>query len=493
MASFGQKLKTFMTDKKIKATELAGFLHVDPTLISKWTKGVRNVEQDSLILPELTYYLSQKIREPQPVIDEHLGQIRTAIKDWLYDGSDIMEPDLSFLRKGGGGDDPPPVQQGYGYLGMDGVRVSLGFLMEQVQRQKDAPETNVYISSEYSMLLTDPKAEPVWDYLYEMNGMRPVRVIFEQWKDKDRTEQITKCLMPFLHAGKMELLYLISSERYLCYNAMFYADGAGMVMTTEPAGGAGNCVSLFLDNKSFVHPMGAVLDKLAKNAVPMLRVWDSVKNRGAMDSRFYDEILYRPGDLDAVHHGMHLAYLSVDAYERLLKKNEIPAAQIRFRKKKFAEQKVKMDQLLQGNRCREIYRFDVLDRMLQSNVIETTDLFYANRNCLRADREIVEDLLHGMVDMLQKYGNLQMMLVRDELEEYADVSWRVKEDKFLLMHTRTDSMKSVSSDNWLLCRQYMRNFEELWGSTYQAVHGKKNVIDALTLRLQKLGRMKDEV
>jgi transcriptional regulator with XRE-family HTH domain len=493
MAGFGQKLKTFLKDHNIKAAALATRLHVDATLVSKWTSGVRRVERDSLLLPMLTAYLAQHLNAARPLTEESLRRVRGVIGEWLYDGGDVMEPDLSFLEADGAPAAPQPVQQGYAYLGMDGVRVSLGFLRDKAQSQSDAPETNVYISSEYSMLLTDPQAVFIWEYLYEMNGGRPVRVIFEQWKDRARTEQITACLTPFLHAGKLELLYLISSERYLCYNAVFYADGAGMVMTTEPAGGAGNCVSLFLDNKSFVGPMGAVLDRLAKNAVPMLRVWDSVKNRGAMDSRFYDEILYTPGDLDAVHYGMHLAYLPVDAYERLLKRNKLPPAQIRFRKNKFEEQKRKMDRLLRANRCREVYRFDALDRLLQTGRVDTTDLFYANKSSLLADENIIGALLRGMADALKNYPNLQMVFTRGGLAAYADVSWRVKEDKFLLMHTAADSMKSVSSDNWLLCRQYMRNFEEIWSSAHHAVHGKRTVIDALELRLQKLGRTNDEV
>lgn len=486
MVTCERKVHMILDEYDLRAKDLAEALHVTPALISKWKSGDRKVDKRSRMPLHIAEFFLDNIETTEKL--DLLGRenlLRRVVK-WLYDGSDTSP----FPLRDDGGDgvdlpDDPPRGAGFAYYGVSGIYEALR-LMSRRLPDKSTPIT-VYISSEYSMLLSDPSVAGIWEYLYTISG-QPVRVVFEQWKDAGVIHKITQHLMPFLQSAKMELSYIMSSERYLCYNISFYAQDICMVMTTEAAGSAHSSVSLFLDDKSFVQPMGKVLGKLYDGATPMVECWQSSKNKGADESGYYEELYDAYGDLDMLQHGVSLLYGSVDAYKDLMAKAGLPRDMVRFRVDKFKKTKADYEQLLSRCRCREIIRLDAFDSAIETGRLNTTDLYFTGQSRFVAGKDILADILSGMVAALQRYDKLQVLLDRDA-KSPAPSAWRIKEDRCFLLHSaEQEEMSSIYSNNWLLCNQYLDTYDERFRRARNAVRGRENVISALQMRLNKLGR-----
>jgi|GEM_PF-2444016 len=486
MADLGQKLSFLMEHYGITNTALGGFIPVDRSTVSKWRSGRLFCSRSAYGSKIAEYFVqtvgrkrladifgSSSIKQP-----EDDGDFIGLLEAFLFDGGDIRLPEKekspAILGR--------RVKNEGCFLGVEGLFDALSLLAATLDGESDETSVHIYLSSEYCGLLLDARTDALWEDLYILNQRRSVKVIMEQGRESGRAAQILRRLTPFIMAGKLELSCIPSAERYFCYHISFLAEGRCMVMTTEPAGGAGICVSLFVDSPEFVLPMGRVLKKLDKIARPMAR-FISAKTETAVINSFLEE----DGELHSLFDGLNLLYATPESLTRILKARSVPYKRAWNYVQRFTRQKADFERLLPEGGYTELVLLDAVDELIASKNIRPCEMSFPAGDGAPTGLSFLREALEGMVEYLGRYRQLQIVLVRDGT--YRDLAWRIKGGRSILLHTLGgENPRGILSDNRLFIEQY----EDALITALRAkstIRGRANVISALKKRIDKISGM----
>jgi hypothetical protein len=327
-----------------------------------------------------------------------------------------------------------------------------------------------------------------------MNHDAPVRVVFDGWTDHaEKAAQNLRALLPYVQTGKIRLSVINAPQKFF-YNLTFFAKNAGMVITTEPVGSAGACISLLASAPDYIRGMAAVFADFDHMCTSLARHLDGASTK---DEAVYTARLFEPfEDVQVYSGGVNLLYLEEDGYLSLLRQNGITGSQRSYRRQKFVEDKRHFEAFLGKGRLKEILSLPALDRMIAEGKLRTPDFsFHAGE--VKADAVVLKNLLAGMLAAIRKYENLTVYLER-ETSESADFAgqeftFRIKGDSSVLVYTRESGENIpeggkthvVYSEHWRLVYEYIRQFREALQSE-QLMNTKHAVETALRLRLERL-------
>jgi hypothetical protein len=489
---FGQKLDYLKTTFRVTDSEIGDSVGAVASLVCRWRSGERSLDPDKQAhtVRQLAAFFIERatLKRQRPRLAKILSleeaDIETeseacvdALIDFLYDGKAIHST--------GGADTPKKLSiiSDGSFIGVQGVMDALALLGECVQGRPDAAIT-VYLSLDYSRLFQDEATFGIWDLLCRMNRGEPVRVVFDGWlDDTERVAQNLNALLPFMQAGKLQLAMIKSTQKFFYYNLTFFAKGAGMILTTEPVGGEGVCISLLTTVPDYLDGMSAVfagIDRRGKNLARHIG-----KNSAKDVALYYGRLFEPPEDLQVLSGGVNLLYMDEDSYLSLLKLNGITGSQRGYRHTRFVEDKRLFESFLVEHRIKEIMSLPALERMIRERKIETPDFSFHDGE-VRADEAILRSLLEGMLRYLERYENLSIYLERSAAFS-PDFTCRIKGDSFILLHTReSGGTHTVYSDNWMLVYSYIKRFQEALRSD-QLMNMRTAVRTALRVQLENLG------
>jgi hypothetical protein len=492
---FGQKLDYLKTMLQVTDGEIGNSVGAVPSLVCRWRSGERTLDRNKDIhtVKQLAAFFIERaaLKRQSARMAEILLLAETdidaksviginALVDFLYDGrgfnTNVSTDDLDSLLI--------PNHEG-NFIGVQGVIDALALLEKRLQ---DLPQVDitVYLSLEYSRLLLDEAASGIWDLLYCMNRNAPVRVVFDGWLDNaEKVTQNLKALLPFMQTDKIQLHMIKSTQKFFYYNLTFFAKGAGMVITTEPAGSVGVSISLLAATPDYVSGMGAVFADIDRMSKSLAR---HIGGASTKDEAVYYGRLFEPTeDVQALSGVLNLLYLDEESYLSLLKQNGIKGSQRGYRHTKFIEDKRRFATFLQEHRLKEIISLPSLDRMIAENKIKTPDFSFHDGE-IKADGVILKSLITGLLWYIEQYENLSVYLERGG-GLGQDFTCRIKGDSFVLLHTRENGKTHmVYSDNWMLTYEYIKQFQE--ALTSEPLMNTKNAVKAaLQIRLEKLGGM----
>ena len=525
-ASFGQKLDWLKSVCKVTDGEIGAAVGVSDSLVCRWRKDKRVLDRrkEARTLERLARFLLEQalgcgqgsvlagaLGLDEAGIEAESRSCQLALAAFLYDGQAIRggaaRADAAQMRTTGLENSPqsPPQAPSQGqpqnppqsppqappqqappqacYFGFQGLLAAIQQL-EQHMRGTTAKIT-AYLSLEHSRILCDPQAGRLWEGLWRLGGGSPVRLVFDKWDSPDEATRTLRGLLPFMQAGWLRLSLIKSTQKFFYSNISFFAEGAGlagMVITTQPAGGLGESVSMLLGSPEYISGMAAVFARFDKNtkAVEKHLGLPSTKEEAVCF-----EQLFAPGaDLKAVLDGVSLLYLDAESYLRLLSQNGVSSSQRAYRLQRFTQDKQRFESFLAGNRMTEVLSLAAIDQMLASGLITTPDLsFYSGT--MKAERQILQALLGGMLSCLERQNNLSIYLSRHSGR--PGFSCRLKGDSFVLLHSYQDSARHAAySDTWLLVYEYHRQFEEALQDE-ELIKARDSVRTALRIRLESLG------
>lgn len=486
MATLGQKLTFITKNNGITDEDLGEALGVVRSTVCKWRSGKLKFNKKEYASKVADFFVSNIDRAwllsllPLPQDDsEDDKALGARIAHYLFDGSDII---LRPIIQDHIFNDAPVKNEGC-FLGMKGLSDALSLFSAHLRGEKEPPPISVYLSSEYCSLLLEDRADLLWDYLYKINGNRPVIIIFERWQETGRVTKILQCLLPFILAKKLELHYIPSTERLFCYNISFVAKDKCMVMTTEPAGAFGTCVSLYVDSKEFVVPMSKVLAKLTRLARPIAKHIELPRIETERVNSLYTGV----GDINAMFDCANLLYASVDGFHGFLEACNFSYDERLTPLSRFELQKNTFNNFLLRETNREIISLDAIDDFIVRSSMKIPELSFPAETSVPVSLEFIKEVLEGMVDYLERYRNLQIILTRGTGNR--DVVWRLKEDRLIVLHSFGGNEKTcIYSENWLFIDHYMNLLEDAYRGK-NTVRGKMNVISALQNRINRINEI----
>jgi hypothetical protein len=379
---------------------------------------------------------------------------------------------------------PPPARSCY--FGLDGLLEAITRLNQLGQGLP--PQIKIYLSLDHSRLFRDKELGKLFETLWTLGGKVPVRMYFDKWDDTDEAVKTLRTLLAYMQKGWLRLHLVATPEKMFYTNILFLAEGAGVIVTTEPAGDVGNSVSMLVESRDYLKNMSLVLTKFDRASKQMEKHLSVASTR---DETGYFKDLFEPTeDLKGVIDGANLLYLEPIAYLRLLKINHVTGTQREYRLDRFAEDKSRFETFLQSNRLTEIFSLPRFDQMISSLEIKTPDFSFHN-GTVKSDPEILKNLFTGMLDYLNRFPKLSVYL-NHKSSPMPNLSCRLKGDRFILLHSFNEAdVHIVYSETWLLIYEYFRFFEEALQDDV-LITIRNNVKAALKIRLEKLEVLRDE-
>lgn len=477
---------------QVTDSEIGNGVGAVASLVCRWRSGERSLDpaKHAHTVRELAAFFIERatLKRQRPQLAKILSLEEADIKpenevciaaliDFFYDGKDVSNRGAADAPK------KRSVGAGSSFIGVQGVMDALELLEERIQDCPDVAIT-VYLSLDYSRLFQDEAASDIWGLLCRMNQDEPVRVVFDGWlDDTERVTQNLKALLPFLQTGKLQLAMIKSTQKFFYYNITFFAKGAGMVVTTEPVGGASACISLLTTAPDYLSGMGAVFAGIDRRGKSLARYIGKTSAKDA--AVYYGRLFESTEDLQVLSSGVNLLYMDEDSYLSLLKLNGITGSQRGYRHTRFVEDKRLFEAFLAERRIKEIISLPALDRMVRERKIETPDFSFHDGE-VKANEAILRNLLDGMLRYLGRYENLSLYLERGATIS-PGFTCRIKGDSFILLHTREDDRThAVYSDNWMLVYDHIKRFQEALRSD-QLMNMRTAVETALQVQLENLG------
>ena len=480
--SFGQKLNWLKSIFKVTDGEIGEAVSVSGSLVCRWRKDERILNpEDIIVLKNLAdffatqskqknqaHILARALSLEEMAIKKENEDYRVAFVLFMYDNKpiDTVEPATK--------SSPPSC-----FFGIDGLLSSLAQLERRISTS--SIEITVYLSLEHSRLVRDERVKELWETLYRINGDNPVRLVFDSWDNAEEATKTLRGLLPFMQLGQLRLYLIKSTQKYFYSNISFYAEGIGIIITTEPVSSCGTSISLLVESGDYIKGMGSIFAKFDKNAKAMGK--HPLNSRD--EANYFGQLFKSNEDLKTVIDGVNLFYMDADAYMKLLKRNGIKGTQRAYRLESFAKNKQQFEVFLETNRMTEIFNLSTFDRMIISKHLKTPD-FSFHTGEVEVDYEILKSLFTGMLDYLERYSNLSVYLNRQGLS-YTDFSYRLKGDRFVLLHSfENGNTHAVYSDAWLLIYEYIRHFDEALHDG-NLITPKDAVQAAIKIRLESLG------
>jgi hypothetical protein len=372
----------------------------------------------------------------------------------------------------------PPVRNCY--FGLNGLLDVLTRLKQHVCDQ--SPRVTAYLSLEHAFIARKEESGMLWEALWNLGGGVPVRLVFDTWNNTVEAANTLRGLLTYMQKGWLRLYLIKSSQKFFYTNISFLVEGIGIIVTTEPAGGFGDTISILIEQGGYLSSMSGVLNRFDKIAKPLEKHFNlpNTKDEAGCFKR-----LFEPGeDLRTVIDGANLLYMDAEAYKRLLKLNGIKYKQKDYRHKRFTEDKQLFETFLKTNSLTEILSLPAFDKMISSLELKAPDFLFHN-GTVKVDKRILKNLFTGMLDCLERYGNLRLFLNHQGVP-MTDVSYRLKGDRFIMLHYYKDGKThAVFSDTWLLIYEYYRYFDEAMRDDV-LVTIRNSVKAALEIRLNKL-------
>ena|GEM_PF-3372032 len=484
---FAQKLDWLKTTFKVTDGEIGAAVGASDSLVCRWRKGERRLDRvrDASVINNLACFfagrteqidtLARVLQQRETDITEKNEAYRSAFVGFLYTANPIpsvVDADLMT-------NDNPARQDSF--FGVDGL-VNVLALLEQ--HMKGVPtEITVYLSLEHSRIVREATMEKVWGALWRMGNGNPVRLVFDNWTDAYEATNTLRGLLPFMQSGRLRFNLVKSTQKFFYSTISVYAEGIGIIVTTEPVGGMGESVSVLIESPEYIKSMGGVFARFDKNTKAVEK---HLNISTPKDEAVYFGQLFEPdSDLKTVIDGANLLYLDSDAYMDLLKLNGVTGSQRAYRLDRFSRDKKQYEAFLESNRVIEVFNLMAFDRMIATQEVKTPD-FSFQAGAVKANADILKNLFTGMLNCLERNPNLSIFLNRRSLP-YSDFSCRLKGDSFVLLHSYANGMThAVYSETWLLVYEYIRQFDEVVQDK-DLVTTSDAVKAAIKIRIERLG------
>lgn len=475
---FHDKLKKAMTALGMRSSDLSRRLPADPATVSRWRSGQRSFSREEADIARLAEcFVSFARSEKQQA---WLKRALDGYKDMGLDTAGKLA--LWFFDGKAGCDELPLPQQAAGvcFPGADGFLTALAMLEHAAEQHADAHPVTVYIASEQSQLVFDGLINrSLWGRLFALGGA-PARVIVEQSRDAQRLEALLSVFAAHIQAGLIALECLPGVERYLFYSLTVHVRGVGLIMAMEPPLGRGESVSLFLEEGPFVQGTAAMLASVGQMSVPLLKL-----TKDAGDEYGLTKSCYSAGaDLRTRFGSVNPLYASEECYRALMISSGLSYEARKYRLRRFGEMRQAFEQFLARGRYRGIVSLSAIDLLALGRADAVADLAFAENRDATALARFSASLVRGMIDFLERYKNLELMLITDEAADANVV--RLKEDRFLLLQGALGGKPvTMYSDNWLVVNEYDKQLDRVWKSG-RGVFGRSNVLYVLSRKLKKM-------
>ena len=316
---FNEKLNLLMCLQNTPNNKLAKTLSVDPSLISRWRTGTRNIARNSTYLKSISEYFAEHATDPQSLMEilgleqitnlndlsEHLctwlstdlaqeGELATAFISRL-ESTQMMkfpssvkkeEPDPSLGRK-------ISIEAFYGN---SGKRNSLIKFLNAILQSKTQCTLLMYSDESMTWMYEDPAFYVNSGLLFAQvvqKGNR-VKIIHTIDRNKEELKVAIDRWLPLYMTGAVEPYFYPGYQEHLLKRTMFIAPGIA-ALTSSALSNSTSSEQLLYQDLSMIEMLTTEFNDYLSICRPLIRIYN---HRQSHEIRqLYEEFSSQPGDI----------------------------------------------------------------------------------------------------------------------------------------------------------------------------------------------------
>jgi hypothetical protein len=499
VATPNENLKSVLEHFGLTNLALAKALELDPSLVSRYLSGHRQLKAASLQMEALADFIlsrSRRVKDMEwlkeqfqavglPTELSTVYRFKQNLTMWLASDGEKLRKNLGASLPGDiAGCQPPISRSQYNHMEAADSAVKLGCLqivLELDPLLKAMPcgsVADIFLSSD--QITTTVNEDVAALLLRSMDeGNLKIRMVVCVSGDTKAMSALIDTYMSALILGYIQLSMVHGMTQTVTNQMHLILPERLAVLVTETPGSAAPPVAVVLREPSFIAEIQKSFEQAARYAHPVLNIYGDDYSRNIL------EIIYQefctPGALDVVKDSVNPMYMPEEAYNRVLRQHGHSGAEYAWRSTEFTRFKSGLDETLRGGSVfREILSLSRLNRTVQDGFCRMPGLYFMKKGFVHLDAQGCNDVLNGYISYLEAFPNFHLMILDDITLLHSDNCWQLKQNRHLAInHWNGPEPVMIHSDQLLLLREFQTHFDSLWTQGKGGIGSRANVISIL--------------
>ena len=506
MAIPNENLKSVMEHFGLTNLVLAKALELDPSLVSRYLSGQRQLKSASPHIEALADFIltrSKRVKDIEwfkerfqavglPTDSDTVYRFKQNLIIWLSSDGEKLRKNLGASLSGDIAGHEPLASPYRDYL-MEalGNAVKLGCLqivMELAPVFKTLPcgtTVSIFLSSDQIVTTVNEDVSALLLQSTNESNLK-IRMVVCVSGDTKAMSALIDTYMAALITGHIQLSVVHGMTQTVTHQMHLIIPDTAAVLVIETPGAAALPVAVAVHEPSFILAIQKSFEQTARYAQPVLNIYGDDFSRNIL------EIIYQefctPGALDVVKDNVNPMYLPEEAYNRVLRTHEHNESEYAWRSAEFTRFKSGMDETLRGGSVfREILSLSRLNQIVRDGFCRMPGLYFMRKGFVHLDAQGCADILNGYIQYLEAFPNYHLLILDDITLLHSDNCWQLKQNHHLAInHWSGPEPVMIHSDQLILLREFQAHFDRLWAQGAGGIGSRANVISILQDVVERL-------
>lgn len=482
----------------ISNLELAKGTEIDPSLISRYLSGQRQLKAASKQANAIAEYLLVKADSGDKIdwLEEQFEEmgIPTDIssvfrmKDnliaWIStDGMSALTIPSSFETEGEIPQTVQPASEGRGVLiGLAAVMDELTSLLRDIP---DRAVLDVFLTSDRIRLFSDPGfVALIRDVIAGKHAS--LNIVICVSGNTQSLNRVVNCYMGNMVEGSMQFYTFFGATQNIAEQMYIVIRGRGVAMITETPVSSSKPVGIFVSDEDFIEEISHSFNTTYRFSQPMFNLYSDSQTRNMIEVLYTEYCL--PGSLCVVKDSVNPMYMSYENYCRVLRDNNADDGQYMWKCGEYKRFKEGFDNMLStGMDCREIISYKRLRAILRDGKCQMAGLYFLGSGFFNLDARGCRDILTGYIEYLEKYPNFSLLILDDLPELHSSNCWHVKQNSSIAINDWSgDAPVMLQSNHNVLVHEFQTHYDEIWERGKGSLRNRVYMISILKKVIEEL-------
>ncbi len=289
------RLELIMNVTGASGKEIASFLHVDMSLVSRWKSGKRTLTNMDTLLQLADFFTAYDEEQFTSTIRLLIGlessdfeSFRLAFSSWL--GKPLTPEDTSGIIRAN--IESPSSETIYRtYMGNDGRRQAALYLFDKIMGMKKPIRFYLYSNEDMSWMTQDPQFLTTWtqSLIKILKQGHEIIIIHTMTRSFKELMQAVLNWVPIYLAGKIQAWQLKSDHQRLPWQTIFYIENIMVCSGYMPNNNWNNRFTVLTNDRLTITTISQTYQDMIDNSIPLisaikgnqaLSMWDQFTSVG---------------------------------------------------------------------------------------------------------------------------------------------------------------------------------------------------------------------
>lgn len=458
----------------ISNIELSKGTNIDPSLISRYLSGQRQLKASSWQADSIAEYI-MKMADSGEKIDWMNDQFRDSgmqidmssvfhMKDnlilWISSDGERTVHDISYVEIENDRVSLEEKEDSYGTLsvGLDSILNSLDPIIYGIP---DHTILDVFLSSDRSRLLADPGFIQLIQNAVSRKQLK-INIVICVSGSTQSLNKFINCYMKNIVDGSIQFYTFFGSSQNIAEQMYIVANGKAVAIITETTMGAAEPIAVFVKDEIFVSEIGQSFDATYRYSQPMFNIYNDEYTRNMIDVLYTEYCL--PGGLCVAKDSINPMYMSFESYCRVLRNSNPDDGEYAWKCNEYRRFKDGFINMLEnGMDCKEIISYNRLRSIVQEGKCRMAGLYFLSTGFFELDMQGCMDILTGYAECLEKYPNFSLLIVDDLPQLHSSNCWHVKNNTSIAVNDWNGAEPiMLHSNHNVVIQEFQKNFDSIW-------------------------------